>query len=339
MTGNKAIFDISIEPFNETLAAAYQRLLPHQTDAVARGKLQWKFVSSPGGIGQIAVARAADGSIVGMNAFQAVPFIQRDGTALPAFQSMDTIVVEAARGSGLFTKMVALFQDQLGERLLYGFPNDKSSGGFFGKLGWSDLGAVPMLAKPLRTSAITDRLKPGLPSFALPSFGGRGAAARTVQSAADLPFDAIWSRYRASSGTGIAIDRSAAFIDWRVFAHPVFDYIVLGDDDAYVVGQVSAKHGTTVGYVMEAIGPASRLAELLRQLTVHFVDAGCSIAFAWNLPHSPNHGAHRNAGYYPFPAKMRPIEINFGFRPWPSMPVDFAAPQAWYISYLDSDTV
>lgn len=333
------MFSIVIEPFSDTLAAAYQHLLPHQADAVARGKLQWKFAASPGGTGQIAVARADDGSIVGMNAFQAIPFILRDGTAVPGFQSMDTIVAEAARGSGLFTKMVALFQQQLGERLLYGFPNDKSSGGFFGKLGWNHLGPVPMLAKPLRTSAISDRLKPGLPSFALPRLGSRGAEAHVARSAGDLPFDAIWSRFRMSHAVGIALDRSAAFIDWRIFAHPVIDYIVLGDEAAYVVGQVSIKHGTTVGYVMEAIGDERRVAQLLRQLSDHFVAAGCSIAFAWNAAHAPNHRAHRNAGYYPFPARLRPIEINFGFRPWPKMPSDLVTPDAWYISYLDSDTV
>lgn len=330
---------IAIEPFSDALAQAYERLLPHQADAVARGKLQWKFAASPGGTGQIAVARADDGTLVGMNAFQAIPFVLRDGTALAGFQSMDTIVAEAARGSGLFTKMVALFQDQLGERLLYGFPNDKSSGGFFGKLGWTSLGPVPMLAKPLRTSAISDRVKPGLPSIALPRFGSRGPKARVARSASDLPFDTIWSAFRADNAIGIAVNRTAAFIDWRIFAHPVSDYIVLGDDTAFVIGQVSAKHGTTIGYVMEAIGDPKRLTQLLRQLTDHFVAAGCSIAFAWNAVHAPNHRAHRSAGFYPFPAKLRPIEINFGFRPWPSMPTDGATAEAWYISYLDSDTV
>lgn len=333
------MFEITIEPFSEVLAAAYGRLLPHQADAVARGKLQWKFADSPGGTGQIAVARAVDGSIVGMNAFQAIPFIQRNGDPLPAFQSMDTIVAEAARGSGLFTKMVSLFQEQLGERLLYGFPNDKSSGGFFGKLGWLNLGAVPMLAKPLRTSAITDRLKSGLPSVSIPHFGARGRPARLATSISELPFDAIWDAFRKTHDIGIGLDRSAAFIDWRIFKHPVFDYLVLGDDEAYVIGQISSKHGTIVGYVMEAVGPTQRVTQLLRQLGDHFGQAGCSIAFAWNLSHSPNYAAHRRSGYYPFPAQFRPIEINFGFRPWPSMDADVASPEAWYISYLDSDTV
>lgn len=332
------MFDIAIEPFSDALADAYRVLLPHQAEQVAQGKLEWKFARSPGGLGQIAVARAQDGTIVGMNAFQAVPFVLQDGTRVDAFQSMDTIVSEAARGSGLFTRMVATFQDQLGQRLLYGFPNDKSAGGFFGKLGWLNLGQVPMLARPLRTTAITDRLRPGLPGIRIPLLGSRGKPAVEARSLADLPFDRIWQEFHRR-GIGLALDRTAAYLDWRIFSHPVSQYIVLGDEQGYVIGQISRKHGTTIGYVMEAIGPDQRLAELLRQLLDRFARDGCSLAFAWNLPGSPNHAAHRAAGLYPFAEKLRPIEINFGFRPWPGMPAALTAADGWYISYLDSDTV
>ncbi len=65
------------------------------------------------------------------------------------------------------------------------------------------------------------------------------------------------------------------------------------------------------------------------------------LVFAWCFPHSPNRSAHTRAGFVEFPVRMRPVELHVGARALAAgadrgLVVD---PAAWYMSYLDSDTV
>lgn len=328
--------DIEYEllPFSEELRNAYLELLPEQELEVARGKLEWKFRNMPAGTGLVAVARSG-GRILGLNGFMAGPF-KLGGGQVRGYQSMDTIVSPEARGQGVFGKLINSFYQNTDGALLYGFPNLNSSPAFFGKLGWSAFGAVPMLIRPLRAGYFLKRLAQALPDFQLPIFSRRLSQAEQI-GRFDESATEIWRRF--SAGIGCAIQREADYLNWRFADHPTERYTILrAPDGAFTVSNVAAKHGASIGYLMEAIGGNDSLPRLIAESLHRMRSAGADLAFAWCLPWSPNYRAYRKAGFYPLPARLRPIVINFGARALTAPDPAITSARSWYISYLDSDT-
>jgi GNAT superfamily N-acetyltransferase len=321
-------------PYSDELRDAYLELLPEQQLEVARGKLEWKFRKAPGGAGAIAVARDGD-RILGLNGFMAAT-MRLEGERALGYQSMDTIVSPEARGQGVFGKLIKTFYEQADGALLYGFPNANSAPAFFGKLGWTRFSAVPMLVRPLRTGYFARKIARFLPNVPVPILAPGLKAVERIERF-DEEASAQWDRF--SAGIGCAVRRDADFLNWRIADHPSETYTILrASDGAFVVFNVADKHGARIGYLMEAIGDGATLSRLVAEALVRMRAAGAELAFAWCLGWSPNYRAYRRAGFYPFPPKLRPIELSFGARPLRATAGAVTNPQDWYISYLDSDT-
>ncbi|HEX8654756.1 MAG TPA: GNAT family N-acetyltransferase [Allosphingosinicella sp.] len=321
--------------YSDEIRDAYLKLLPEQEQAIGRGKLEWKLRDGPGGTGAVAVATAG-GEIIGVNAFMPSRFRIGERTGR-AYQSMDTIVTPAARGKGVFGRLINCFYDEGEADLLYGFPNANSSPGFFGKLGWAHFGSVPMLFRPLRSGYFLKRVSRFLPDLPIPMLA-RGAENFERALGFDERATGAWRRF--SSDIGCAVERDAAFLNWRLRDNPSERYDILqAEDGSFVAHALSDKHGGRIGYVMEAIGGPATLpgliAAALRELQASRADA----ALAWCLPGSPNYAAYRKAGFYPLPEPLRPIVINFGARALAAPAAAVENVRGWYISYLDSDTV
>lgn len=326
--------EYDLVPFSKELRDAYVELLPEQEQAVARGKLEWKFRQQPGGEGLVAVARLG-GRIIGLNGFMAGRF-RLGGGEVQGYQSMDTIVTPEARGKGVFGKLLNTFYAKTDGALLYGFPNVNSSPAFFGKLGWSHFGPVPMLIRPLRTGYFAKKVARFLPDLPVPLLA-RGVSDAEEIERFDERSTETWRRF--ASGIGCAVERDADFLNWRIADHPTERYSILRrPDGAFTVASVADKHGARIGYVMEAIGATGSLAPLIAETLRRLRSGGAELAFAWSHPSAPNYRAYRKAGFYPFPVKLRPILINFGARPLKRDDPAITTAESWYVSYLDSDT-
>lgn len=327
-----------LEPFTDAIRDTYLRLLPEQEQAIATGKLEWKFRQNPAGPGMVAVARS-DGDIIGMNAFLPCSF-SLGRRSVHAYQSMDTIVTPAARGKGVFPALINCFYERTQAALIYGFPNVNSSPGFFGKLGWTSFGAVPMLFRPLRTGYFLKRFNRLLPNVRVPVIARSLRSARRITRFDDSA-TAMWRRFATEIQCGV--DRNADFLNWRLADHPSETYDILrAPDGSFTAHTVMDKLGGRIGYLMEAIGTRTTLAQLIASSLREIAASGADAVLAHCLPWSPNYTAYRKAGFYPLPAKMRPIIVNFGAR---ALRADAAMvrainnPRGWYVSYLDSDTV
>lgn len=322
-------------PFSEAVRDAYLDLLTQQQKEVALGKLEWKFRSNPKGLGMIASA-TKDGRIVGINAFMANMF-QVDGFLRLGYQSMDTVVSPDVRGQGVFSRLVETFYDQCDAALVYGFPNSNSAPGFFGKLGWTNFGVVPMLIRPLRTGYFLKRVVGIAPDFRIPLLSRAHAPAERI--ARFTPQDTeTWLKF-SSSGL-CSVQRDADFLNWRLINHPTEKYDALrANDGSFIASSLTHKHAGCVGYVMEAIGDEVTLTGLIANVLRDMQIRGADVALAWCLPNSPNYRAYRNAGFFHFPLSLRPIVVNFGARALQGASSVIAEKSNWYISYLDSDTV
>jgi len=286
--------------------------------------------------------------------YASLPFFARiDGQKRLALQSLDTLTDRDFRGKGLFVQLARQTFDVAGAggaAFIYGFPNRNSAPGFFGKLGWSSLDPVPFLVRPLRTRYMLARV-PGLGTNVdrlpdVPLVYGEPRPGAVEIDRFDDRITHLWSEF--AQGIGFAVERDAAYLNWRLRAKPNSDYTVLGVIErdeliAIVVFAVHEKHGGRIGYIMECISrPGAEAAaraligNAVRRMTEQRADA----ALAWCFAHSPNYGAFLRNAFFPLPTRLRPIELHLGVRAFDqSLAPRITDRRNWYISYLDSDTV
>lgn len=344
---------ITIEPLTQDVAEAYARLMPEHAEGVARGRLPWRFEANPMPSSVFTVARVIKtNAVVGIIAFIAVR-MNLFGRLITGYQAMDNVVDPTCRKQGLFSRQVDAFyavSSQLKTPLLYGFPNKNAAHGWFAKLGWRRLGSPPFLIKPLRSGYFVKRfLRRDVRLLDFPLCFSRrlkNTRIKTIERF-DNGADALWDVF--VSKINCAVTRSADYLNWRLKDHPQVEYTTKGiyserDGalEAFISYIVYEKHGGRVGYVMEALclpGKEAALRELFRYALAECIEQKADVLLAWCLEHSPNYRVYRQAGFLPFPEKIRPIELHFGYRSLASdgdLDLSF---KDWYLSYLDTDTV
>lgn len=331
-----AEYRFTLEPFSSAVLDAY-RAFPAvlaQSDA----KIAWKFEKCPFGPGLAMVVRDEGGTILGLNVYQAVVIRRSDNRMLAGHQSMDTVVSEAARGQGLFTRMYGAYYQQTKADFVYGFPNQNSAHGFFTKLGWTRFGTVPMRIKPLRTGFVARRLKLGALDFAIPSFR-RSTRTSSEFTSFDETHSAAWQRVLERSPSMWGVDRTAEYLNWRYRDHPTSRYDMRGrPGGSFVVSTILDKHDARILYVMEAVGEPETLVDMLREVHADASRQRAEVALIWSPAASPLAGVFRAAGYRHFPDRFRTNDINFGARILTAGPAPHARDD-WFVSYSDSDTV
>jgi hypothetical protein len=335
---------LSLREFDGAIEEGYRRLFPGEPDK-ANDLLNWRFQANPHGAARFAAATEGN-ELVGMIAL--VPTRLANAPGARGFQAIDTVVHPSQRGRGLFVRLGATAQEGLRADVLWGFPNANAAPGWYGRLGWTNFGAAPLLVRPLRSGFVLGRLHPRLRVIDFSLVRSRKVDAHVYHDGARLSgdFDKLWQRVR--SNYGIAVDRSGEWMRWRLFDKPGADYRCAGvknpagDLDAFVATKVCDKHGSRLCYIMEAVSVSSSHGDLTHLLVAELGRAargGAEAALAWCPKSAPNYAAYRRAGFLPVPARLRPIEINFGAKALHPGAAPAAEQDArWYVSFLDSDT-
>lgn len=317
--------------------------------------LRWQYLANP--VKDVFVDFAATPDAIG-GVYATFPVEMQIGEhRVVGVQSLDTLTDANFRGKGLFTKLAAGVYDRCqrkGVALVYGFPNDSSAPGFFGKLGWTRLDTVPFLFLPLRARFflrhlglprhIADRLPDWLPRRAAgPALAADEEVA--VMDGLDPAVDALWETF--SQHVRVAVVRDRRYLAWRLNrpggGYKVHAFRRAGELRGIAITSLKPKHGGQVGYVMDVIHvPDDRRAGeiLLRAAVNDLAASGADVVLAWCLEHSPNRTTYRRAGFRSIPESVRPIQLHFGAKALDA-PLDAALGNRrnWYLSYLDSDTV
>ncbi len=320
--------------------------------------LRWQFLKNPTGRLNVEFALTPDEQrLAAIYAVMSIDLKVGD-VVMPACQSLDTLTDVDFRGKGLFVRMAkATFARAADEQnaCVYGFPNGNSAHGFFERLGWTRLDPVPFLIKPLRLNYVLRKLPrvgaklAGLPSIPVsrvqsPSLPGHRELRAVLRF--DGAFDELWSEF--SAGIPAAINRDAKYLNWRLVEKPNEQYsrVALFENGrlrGFIAWAVKAKHGGSVGYVMELMHAPTEPdvgRVLLQHALAEMKSSGAEVVLAWCFEHAPNYEAFRANGFFTLPERLRPIELHVGVR-------SLAAPALanlgnrfnWYFSYLDSDTV
>jgi GNAT superfamily N-acetyltransferase len=262
-----------------------------------------------------------------------------DGRAVTACQSFDTLTSAAFRGRGLFVRLAELAYRQISDSgcgLVYGIPNGESFGGFVRRLGWSALDPLPMMVRPVGLRYLRSRMGLRRP---------RHVSASVALDPPTCPADVtdLFRRSQYAGKSGVIRDRE--YLQWRL-QRPGSSYRLIELRDArgvlngIAVVDVVAKHGGTIGYLMELMIDPVALDDgrhLLAQALDRMVVDGADVVLAWAMPDDPVHALLRRRGFRDLPARLAPIELHLGYRSFDDANTLDRNGLRW--SYLDSDTV
>lgn len=318
--------------------------------------LRWQYMETPAPGVYVDVAcdpGTEPVTVAGVHALLPVT-VRAGGERRTAGQAVDTLTDARYRGRGLFLRLARSVYARCapaGVAFVYGILNGSSAPGYFTRLDWVRLDPVPFLIRPLRTRYFLSRVPRAgpvlgrLPDLPLPRPGRPGERVEALREYGP-ELDALWGRFAA--GIGVAVERDAAYLEWRLARKPGVGYEVRalrrdGRLAGLVAWTVREKHGGRIGYLVELLhdpGDAAAARTLAREAVHGMARAGADAVLAWNLPHSPNHAALRGAGFVTLPQRLRPIELHFGARALdPALAPLLADRRSWYLSYCDSDTV
>lgn len=329
----------SLRPLDQDIIDVYPQLFPNEQDKTPE-LLDWRFNRNPHGRGLFSVAEDETGRIVGLIGLVATRLRYRSET-WSAFQAIDTVVDPSYRGRGVFVGLGTKAQDVTshGAAVLWGFPNANAAAGWYRHLGWRNFGPVPMLIKPLRTGFALSRIIPWLRALDLPLVRTRRSTAHVYADPYRFQRDAERICDRFGAQLGITVDRTGDWLRWRLMDRPNADYRCCATTGALLATRVVDKHGARIAYLMDVLGDPEEALALLQAELAFAAARGAEIALAWCPSSSPTYLLYRKAGFWPFPARLRPVEINFGGRALLDGASAAEDHRRWYVSYLDSDTV
>jgi GNAT superfamily N-acetyltransferase len=261
---------ITIRPFDAGDESCVLELLDASLGGGPAGRrppdfFRWKHLANPFGPSFMLLAEA-DGRVIGLRAFMRWRFTAGD-EVLRAVRAVDTATHPDYQGIGVFSRLTKEALDALDGDvdLVFNTPNQKSGPGYM-KLGWREVGRVPVrvrVRRPLRLVAG----RRGGPRPEPPVEAERAATvlARTAAVQRLLQHE--------PPARGLATRRDPGYLAWRYGEAPLLGYRVVAEErDGELAGlaifRVRPRGGlweTTIAEVL-AGGDARTARRLLRRV-------------------------------------------------------------------------
>ncbi|MGW6914248.1 N-acetyltransferase family protein [Kitasatospora sp. NPDC054939] len=208
----------------------------------------WKHRDNPFGASPGLLAETPDGRLAGVRLF--LRWQWRDGTGgrvVEAVRPVDTATHPDFQGRGIFRRLTLdLLEKVSGDaELVFNTPNGNSLPGYR-KMGWQELGQVPVALRPVRPAAFARGVRAALarrPAAAASASTAASAVAGSAGLRCELPTAADWFTAQPAEGPlaellreraladaadrRLAVHRTRAFLEWRYGRAPGLDYRVL----------------------------------------------------------------------------------------------------------------
>jgi len=324
------------------------------------GFLQWQYADNPGGPAMIQLARdVATDQLAGQYVVIPMRFKVNNET-ITGCLSLNTLTRPIYSGQGIFTGLAkAVYQDcaEQGSTFCYGFPNPNSYPGFTKKLGFTDLGNIPLLLRPLNTKALVrKRFGALLAAFALPfdlyyKVKELLDERYEVYPLTDLnlaQMDAFWTKVGCKYPImGI---RDTAYIRWRYFDIPLRDYQVYGvrqkDSSTllgYIVGRCTEVDAMSSGMIVDFLVDPSHPAagnQLVNRLLRFFVANNMDLAGSLMLPHTEEASILKAEGFFTCPRALEPQPFPVVYRSFsPAREDPLLELNRWFLTMGDYDVI
>jgi GNAT superfamily N-acetyltransferase len=187
------------------------------------GFFRWKHLESPFGPSYMLVAEI-DGRLIGLRALMRWRFVAGDRT-IRAARAVDTATHPDYQGMGVFSRLTrAALETVAGEvDLIFNTPNGKSGPGYL-KLGWREVGRVPVAVRVRRPLRLLGGLRAPAPAGPAPP-APAVPAAQVLQRAGEVAL--LLEREAARSPAAarrLSTPRDVAYLSWRYGAAPLLGY-------------------------------------------------------------------------------------------------------------------
>lgn len=243
-------------------------------------------------------------------------------------KSVNTIVKADYRGQGVFTALARDVLDTVSEGHDYamsdGMPNPNSHPGFVKKLGYHDLGFLPLYLRPQRPSRlIRDFLHMKALSFLAQPFDFFFHYQTDIKTPHGVSFvqltpenlplaDTFWESIR--NKYPVMFSRDSAFLKWRFLDNPRRKYecwfaVKDGQPVAYAMGRVMKVSGMScamIGDFLYLDGSDSAAKALLKHLIFLLQSQGGDLAGCLMQSHTAEARILRRLGFFRCPKRMEP---------------------------------
>lgn len=219
---------IEIRPYEDADEPAVLMLLKASLGAGPTGErssslFRWKHIDNPFGRSYMFVAQRS-GEIVGFRAFMQWRFHTADGLAR-AVRAVDTATHPSAQRQGIFSAITrhALQAIRPEVSFVFNTPNEKSLPGYL-KLGWKEVGRIPVSLRVSRPIKLIARLALSSASLRAEEEDGRSQAAE-VALGDETPVEDLCRRAENKDGR-LHTPRDGKYLRWRYGGSPL-DYRVM----------------------------------------------------------------------------------------------------------------
>ena len=339
-------FHVWSGPVNSDIVELIGQMFAHEGEHRSKELLHWQYLEHLSGA-EVCIAHTAAGLFEQPAAlYAAFPTRFRvSGRVEMCYQSFDTLTASEFRGRGLFTRLAEMLYGRLATRgvpLVYGIPNGESFGGFTRKLGWSSLDPLPTLMRPIGLRYPRVRLKVRRPHTQSTAVEPRFHVNEVEHCPSEVSELVARSNYREQSG----VIRDHDYLTWRL-GRPGNSYRILESRDGtgrltgVLVFELLAKHGCSVGYIMEHIVDIDHTNhgdQLIAAGVACLKASGADVLLAWALPENASYATLRRHGFINLPARLSPVEMHLGYRLLDTTTKELNR-SGFAFSYLDSDTV
>jgi GNAT superfamily N-acetyltransferase len=254
----------------------------------------WKHRRNPFGVSPAWLA-CVDDQIVGYRTMMRWRF-EQDGKQVNAVRAVDTATHPDHQGRGIFTKLTLAAIDDLPAQsvsLVFNTPNDKSRPGYL-KMGWHEVGRVPISISPRRLSSLPKLARSMHPAEKWSEATDVGLPAREALQD-DTSLKELLATQPASPPDALRTARTPEYLAWR-YDFPALEYRVLLRSrelaDGFAVFRLRRRSAIVEATVCELITPEDdrrARSELFRRVR-RSVDADAVVKVADRLYRLPRQG-------------------------------------------------
>jgi GNAT superfamily N-acetyltransferase len=292
---------------------------------------EWQYGRNPAGPAIAALAREAE-TIRLVGHVATIPIrVRLSGKVRPASLSLDPVIDPAYQGRGVLAgllKDVCALSAEEGIAFTYGFPDQASHLTFVNKAGFTNVGSVPLLVRPLnperlaaktthsrvpaKTASVARRVwrtpAPLPPQKAVP-----GLEIMEVHSF-ESPFVLFWDRIQHRFP--VMVVRDPAYLNWRFGGVPTREYATFAarsEDEirGFIVLRVAPLGEFSAGLIVELVVEASAEGRAAGRLLIekahsYFEDQDLDILASLALRHTDEFRLLRSRGFWVAPKFLEP---------------------------------
>lgn len=288
-------------------AAMPDAAAPH-TEAFWR----WKHVDGPFGPSPALLAVDAHDTPVGLRVFSRKTWFSGHDP-ISAVRAVDTATHPDWRRRGIFQALTLGLVDRAAEggvSFVFNTPNDKSRPGYL-KMGWQDVGQIPVRALPLRPGRAALKLaaaRAGHAQAPVPEFEDDGSVAALLREPA---LDGLLAN-ADDADARLHTVRDRAYLSWRYLSVPGYQYLARwrldGGEGGVVIARRRERRGLDETTVAELIStPSARGRSLARKALIDLCsDSPSDLLLAACAPATAESAVLSESLFVPAPRSMGP---------------------------------